>query len=81
MDKKEWTPDMPLRADATDEQMIDRFRDIRDGLLGINGLYEPECTRKALAETAREFAKASVEAALDLVDDGWRDPPIVAEGR
>lgn len=53
-DRKEWSPDQPLRADATDEQMCERF-----GELYVMEMPTPDY---AAVELAREFAKACVEA-------------------
>lgn len=54
----EWTPDQPLRADATDEQMVVRFGVLLNGPRAIGRANYYEC---AAAAFAREFAAACVE--------------------
>ena len=50
MSETDWTPDVPLRADATDEQIAQRW------------LYRgPGNAAKHTAEVAREFAVACVK--------------------
>lgn len=53
-DTKEWTPDLPLRADATDEDVHARHRQYRRGLSWTRD--------EMLPALAREFAAACVEA-------------------
>lgn len=59
IEQKAWTPDQPLRADATDEQIRARFnwRTIRRKEMG-----SPLLPASTAVACAREFATVSVEA-------------------
>ena len=68
MTATEWSPDQPLRADATDEQIAQRW--LHRG---------PGNAAKHTAEVAREFAAACVRKVLEERDDFSRKAEADAE--
>lgn len=59
---KEWTPDQPLRADATDEQIFERQKGLNLQALRNADVRQP-FSEYSTIKVAREFAAACVEAA------------------
>ena len=61
----DWTPDMPLRADATDEQM-----GIRMAYLYECALLDPDASTHVVLAITREFAAACVAAPAYWITTG-----------
>lgn len=76
---KPWDASMPLRADATDEQMHARLRELRKGYLRADKDTQGEWPSSQLA---REYAAAcAASPVLVSREPRWQDDPRVKSAR